>query len=65
MRNLNSIMANIVRRIEECVSCERRVPAHLQKQAEAVMLYQSDPERALALLADGMQDEIEFMEDSL
>lgn len=62
MTTLESMLDSVVRKTEDFDRTGRVRPAWLQKQVDATYLLETDYERGLALLREGFQDELEFLE---
>lgn len=62
MSALAVAISEVARKYGEYLRCGQAVPVWLQKQSDAVQLLEADYERGKAMLIDGMQDEIEYMD---
>lgn len=62
---LYAIIDEVLCKAELLLRCDRPIPKHLQKQLDAIeeFLNKDDPERAFAKYLDGLQDEIDHLED--
>jgi hypothetical protein len=59
------VIGDCCRRYADMRACGQPIPAWLRKQADAILLMETDPLKGISLFIEGMQDEVDRLKEIL